>query len=305
MHRRDRARATPGPCATISVTSECAGALAGASTARRVLCRRSSHVPALRRFRSARLTCGDRSLVAHRIAFAWPRRRVRCGARVAERRLGDGRDSTVMVVAQKSGLLGKMPPQKVTEHFLGVLGVRYPTPKPARRAIATLSHFAFGALFGLRKEVSHVRGAPRGSSPVDRRWRRVRHGDRGGQLCGLGVRARHHAAAAQRPSGPPAVDAPRALGLRRNAGEARRLRPADRVLTLNQCSVTDRCVDLLVVQLKAAIRRLLDTKGVRGRVLDKVNRYGEVVIGVILERPAPPIHPPPSADPDNPDDKTT
>jgi hypothetical protein len=47
-------------------------------------------------------------------------------------------------------------------------------------------------------------------------------------------------------------------------------------------------VDLLVVQLKAAIRRLLDTKGVRGRVLDKVNRYGEVVIGVILERPAPP-----------------
>jgi hypothetical protein len=48
-------------------------------------------------------------------------------------------------------------------------------------------------------------------------------------------------------------------------------------------------VDLLVVQLKAAIRRLLDTKGVRGRVLDKVNRYGEVVIGVILERPSPPI----------------
>ena len=47
-------------------------------------------------------------------------------------------------------------------------------------------------------------------------------------------------------------------------------------------------MDLLVVQLKAAIRRLLETKGVRGRVLDKVNRYGEVVIGVILERPAAP-----------------
>jgi hypothetical protein len=47
-------------------------------------------------------------------------------------------------------------------------------------------------------------------------------------------------------------------------------------------------VDLLVVQLKAAIRRLLETKGVRARVLDKVNRYGEVVIGVILEPPAPP-----------------
>jgi hypothetical protein len=44
-------------------------------------------------------------------------------------------------------------------------------------------------------------------------------------------------------------------------------------------------MDLLVVQLKAAIRRLLDDKGVRARVLDKMNRYGEVVIGVILERP--------------------
>jgi hypothetical protein len=49
-------------------------------------------------------------------------------------------------------------------------------------------------------------------------------------------------------------------------------------------------VDLLVVQLKAAIRRLLENKGVRARVLDKVNRYGEVVIGVILERPSPPKH---------------
>lgn len=44
-------------------------------------------------------------------------------------------------------------------------------------------------------------------------------------------------------------------------------------------------MDLLVVQLKAAIRRVLDAKGIRARVLDKVNRYGEVVIGVILEKP--------------------
>lgn len=44
-------------------------------------------------------------------------------------------------------------------------------------------------------------------------------------------------------------------------------------------------MDLLIVQLKAAIRRMLDAKGVRARVLDKVNRYGEVVIGVILEKP--------------------
>lgn len=46
-------------------------------------------------------------------------------------------------------------------------------------------------------------------------------------------------------------------------------------------------MDLLVIQLKAAIRRILETKGVRARVLDKVNRHGEVVIGVILERPSP------------------
>ncbi len=45
-------------------------------------------------------------------------------------------------------------------------------------------------------------------------------------------------------------------------------------------------MDLLVSQLKNAIRRVLDAKGVRARVLDKVNRYGEVVIGVILERAA-------------------
>ena len=57
-------------------------------------------------------------------------------------------------------------------------------------------------------------------------------------------------------------------------------------------------MDLLVTQLKTAIRRLLDGKGVRARVLDKVNRYGEVVIGVILERPAPPpLEPPKEVDP--------
>lgn len=55
-------------------------------------------------------------------------------------------------------------------------------------------------------------------------------------------------------------------------------------------------MDLLIVQLKAAIRRLLDTKGVRGRVLDKVNRYGEVVIGVIIERPPGTAPPSPGSD---------
>jgi len=53
-------------------------------------------------------------------------------------------------------------------------------------------------------------------------------------------------------------------------------------------------MDLLVVQLKAAIRRLLDAKGIRARVLEKVNRYGEVVIGIILEKP-PSTEVPPKA----------
>lgn len=68
------------------------------------------------------------------------------------------------------------------------------------------------------------------------------------------------------------------------------------VLTLNECSGTLSRVDLLLIQLKAAIRRLLEEKGIRARVLDKVNRYGEVVIGIIFEAPQSPQSPqsPPS-----------
>jgi hypothetical protein len=62
-------------------------------------------------------------------------------------------------------------------------------------------------------------------------------------------------------------------------------------------------MDLLVVQLKAAIRRLLDAKGIRARVLDKVNRYGEVVIGVILEKP--PGHAPPKSQNEKESARTT
>lgn len=54
-------------------------------------------------------------------------------------------------------------------------------------------------------------------------------------------------------------------------------------------------MDLLVGQLKNAIRRLLEQKGVRARVLDKVNRYGEIVIGIIIERPGTPPNESPEA----------
>jgi hypothetical protein len=43
-------------------------------------------------------------------------------------------------------------------------------------------------------------------------------------------------------------------------------------------------VDLLISQLKLAIRDLLEKKGVRARVLDKVNAQGERVIGIIIAR---------------------
>lgn len=43
-------------------------------------------------------------------------------------------------------------------------------------------------------------------------------------------------------------------------------------------------MDLLVNQLKIAIRDLLDRKGVRARVLDKINANGERIIGIILAK---------------------
>jgi hypothetical protein len=67
----------------------------------------------------------------------------------------------VMVVAQKVGLMGHMPPKKISDSVLGVLGIHGSTPEPARKALATLSHFAFGgacgALFGLGNELWRAR----------------------------------------------------------------------------------------------------------------------------------------------------
>jgi len=55
-------------------------------------------------------------------------------------------------------------------------------------------------------------------------------------------------------------------------------------LTLNVRSVISTVVDLLVNQLKLAIRDLLAKKGIRARVLDKTNAQGERVIGIIIAR---------------------
>jgi hypothetical protein len=43
-------------------------------------------------------------------------------------------------------------------------------------------------------------------------------------------------------------------------------------------------MDLLINQLKLAIRDLLERKGIRARVLDKTNSQGERVIGIILSK---------------------
>lgn len=77
--------------------------------------------------------------------------------------------SALMLGAQKAGLMGQMPPTKITNSMLGALGIRRKTPEPAKKALAVLTHFAFGgacgALFGAASAVAHERSR---SSPLAR-----------------------------------------------------------------------------------------------------------------------------------------
>jgi hypothetical protein len=72
--------------------------------------------------------------------------------------------TALMYGAQKAGLLGRMPPRKITEHLLSRLGLRRATPEPARRALAAIAHLGFGAscgaVFGAGHEVVRARLAP-------------------------------------------------------------------------------------------------------------------------------------------------
>lgn len=54
--------------------------------------------------------------------------------------------SAVMALAQKAGLLGRMPPKKITEAALGALGLH--PPEPAVDAAAVATHLGFGATMG-------------------------------------------------------------------------------------------------------------------------------------------------------------
>jgi|GEM_PF-346317 len=71
--------------------------------------------------------------------------------------------SAFMVGAQKLGVLGRMPPRKISDALLGALGVRRKTPEPLRRVFATVNHFAFGAtcgaLFGAGARLARGRAA--------------------------------------------------------------------------------------------------------------------------------------------------
>lgn len=61
--------------------------------------------------------------------------------------------SAVMVVAQKSGTMGRMPPRHITEHALGRVGLDETLGSEAKKGLSSILHFAFGgasgALFGL------------------------------------------------------------------------------------------------------------------------------------------------------------
>jgi hypothetical protein len=55
--------------------------------------------------------------------------------------------SAVMWIAQRSGLMGRMPPAKITDAAIDAAGVEG-TPTPARRAAASALHVGFGAAAG-------------------------------------------------------------------------------------------------------------------------------------------------------------
>ncbi len=82
--------------------------------------------------------------------------------------------SAAMLGFQKVGLMGRMPPRKITEHFLAMVGLRRATSRGTRRVLSTLTHFAFGgvcaALFEAGREIASIRrgepARPRTRAPL-------------------------------------------------------------------------------------------------------------------------------------------
>jgi hypothetical protein len=69
-----------------------------------------------------------------------------------------------MAAAKKAGLMGRLPPEKVTESALAAAG-QGDLPKPVRRATSLAAHFAFGTAAGAAFAIAHRRLRPP-SSPI-------------------------------------------------------------------------------------------------------------------------------------------
>ncbi|OLE21378.1 MAG: hypothetical protein AUG49_22185 [Catenulispora sp. 13_1_20CM_3_70_7] len=66
--------------------------------------------------------------------------------------------SALMLAGRRAGLLGKMPPEKITAHLLDRLGLRH--DRETQDLLATLLHVGFGALAGAGFEVARRRLRP-------------------------------------------------------------------------------------------------------------------------------------------------
>jgi hypothetical protein len=120
--------------------------------------------------------------------------------------------TAVMVGAKQVGLMGGMPPEKITSSFLRRNGIR---PSEGQQdAVATVLHAGFGTAAGAVFGVVAPKGLIARVPPGNGLWRR----DLGRQLHGLGTRLRHHAGG--RPGSSRSADghARRPPGLRNCAG---------------------------------------------------------------------------------------
>ncbi len=67
--------------------------------------------------------------------------------------------SAVMLAAQRAGLVGKLPPEHITERFLDALHIS--RTRPEQKAVTVLSHYGYGAATGALFGMVQGRVAPR------------------------------------------------------------------------------------------------------------------------------------------------
>ena len=140
--------------------------------------------------------------------------------------VGTAAMSTAMLAAQKSGLMGQMPPQKISDS--PPREARAPVCDAAPRAACARDALALRLRRSVRRAVrsrscaAASRSGDGGESSAAAYVRvgaRVRHRRLGAELCRLGAGRAHHADAARRSPGSSDVDGGRALGLRRRGRE--------------------------------------------------------------------------------------